>query len=413
MGARYGIVQRVMNAAARRPARPLQGYRVLEVAHLIAGPVCGMYLADMGADVIKVEEPGKGDASRSVYQVTLNGEGPLYITVNRNKRGIALDLSAPDGRQVFYRLAERADVVIEAYRGGVAERLEIDYERLSRLNPRLIYCSLSAFGPEGPWREKPGLDALVQAMSGLMAITGEPDGGPALCGAPVVDTIGSLLAVQGVLTALLHREKTGEGQKVDVSLLDGALLAHAARLSVFHLTGEDLPRLGSAHPELVPYQAFRARDGWIFVAVRTDQLWRSFCGAIGRPGLATDPRFATKADRLARRKELVPMLDVVFPSRTVGEWMEVLEAADVLCAPVNNYSDMVKDPQVVASGMIAEQDHPKGGRFKTIGIPVKLAKSPGRILTPAPALGEHTDQVLREAGYGDAEIQSLHRRGVI
>jgi len=246
-----------------------------------------------------------------------------------------------------------------------------------------------------------------------MAITGEPDGGPALCGAPVVDTIGSLLAVQGVLTALLHREKTGEGQKVDVSLLDGALLAHAARLSVFHLTGEDLPRLGSAHPELVPYQAFRARDGWVFVAVRTDQLWRSFCGAIGRPGLAADPRFATKADRLARRKELVPMLDVVFPSRTVGEWMEVLEAADVLCAPVNNYSDMVKDAQVLASGMIAEQDHPKGGRFKTIGIPVKLAKTPGRILTPAPALGEHTDQVLREAGYGDAEIQSLRRRGII
>jgi crotonobetainyl-CoA:carnitine CoA-transferase CaiB-like acyl-CoA transferase len=402
-----------MSAASASPALPLQGYRVLEVAHLIAGPVCGMSLADMGADVIKVEEPGKGDASRSVYHVTLNGEGPLYLTMNRNKRGVALDLSSRDGRQIFYRLVERADVVIEAYRGGVAERLEIDYARLARVNPRLIYCSLSAFGPVGPWREKPGLDALVQAMSGLMAITGEPDGGPALCGAPVVDTIGSLLAVQGVLTALLHREKTGEGQRVDVSLLDGALLAHAARLSVFHLTGEDLRRMGNAHPELVPYQAFRARDGWIFVAVRTDKLWQAFCQAIGKPGLTADPRFATKADRLAHRKVLVEILEGVFRGRRVREWMEALEAADVLCAPVNNYSDVVRDPQVLASGMIVEQEHPTAGRFKTIGIPVKLAKSPGRIRTPAPALGEHTEQVLREAGYGDAEILSLRQRGII
>ncbi len=402
-----------MSAASARRPLPLEGYRVLEVAHLIAGPVCGMYLADMGAEVIKIEEPRKGDASRSVYHVTLSGEGPLYLTVNRNKRGVTLDLSSPEGRQIFYRLAERADVVIEAYRGGVAERLEIDYERLARLNPRLIYCSLSAFGPEGPWREKPGLDALVQAMSGLMAITGEPDGGPALCGAPVVDTIGSLLAVQGILTALLHREKTGEGQKVDVSLLDGALLAHAARLSVFHLTGEDLPRFGNAHPELVPYQAFRTQDGWIFVAVRTDKLWQAFCQAIGRPELVDDPRFATRADRLAQRKELVSLLDGIFRRRTVKEWMEILESADVLCAPVNNYSDMVKDPQVVASGMIVEQEHPKAGRFKTIGVPVKLAKSPGRVRTPSPLLGQHTEEVLREAGYGDAEIRRLRDHGVI
>ena len=200
---------------------------------------------------------------------------------------------------------------------------------------------------------------------------------------------------------------------MDVSLLDGALLAHAARLSVFHLTGEDLPRMGNAHPELVPYQAFRARDEWVFVAVRTEKLWQAFCGAIGQPGLADDPRFATKADRLAQRKELVPILEAVFRGKTVREWMEMLEAADVLCAPVNNYSDMVKDAQVLASGMIVEQEHPKAGRFKTIGIPVKLAKSPGRIRTPAPALGEHTEQVLREAGYGDAEIRGLRERGVI
>lgn len=407
------MVQRVMNAVSAERRLPLEGYRVLELAHLIAGPVCGMYLADMGAEVVKVEEPRAGDASRSVYQATLNGEGPLYVTVNRNKRGIALDLASPEGRRAFYRLAERADVVIEAFRGGVAERLEIDYVRLSRLNPGLVYCSLSAFGPEGPWREKPGLDALVQAMTGLMAVTGEPTGGPALCGAPVVDTIGALLAVGGILTALLHRERSGEGQKVDISLLDGALLASVARLSVFHVTGEDLPRWGSAHPELVPYQAFRARDGWLFVAVRDERLWRAFCRAISHPALADDPRFATKSDRLANRTALVAFLEGVFPRRSVPEWMEVFEAADVLCAPVNSYSDMVKDPQVLASGMIVEQTHPRAGRFRTIGVPVKLEKNPGRIRLPSPALGQHTEEVLREAGYGETEIRSLRERGAI
>lgn len=392
---------------------PLHGYRVLELAQLIAGPLSGMYLADMGADVIKVEPPGQGDAARSVYQVTLGGEGVLYLTVNRNKRGITLDLSRPEGRQILYRLAERADVVIEGFRGGVAERLEIDYSHLSRLNPRLIYCSLSAFGPEGPWRDKPGLDALVQAMAAIMATTGELDGGPVLCGAPVVDTMGALLATQGILTALIHRERTGEGQRVDVSLLAGALLAHAARLSVFHVTGQDLPRWGSAHPEVVPYQAFRARDGWIFVAVWTEKLWRPFCVAVGRPALSDDPRFATRADRLAHREGLTAILEGIFAEKSVDEWMAILEAADVLCSPVNGYSALVNHPQVKASGMIVEQEHPTAGRFKTLATPVKFSRAPGRIRTPAPTLGQHTEEVLRELGCGGVEIQRLRDTRVI
>ncbi|MBI2554852.1 MAG: CoA transferase [Candidatus Rokubacteria bacterium] len=392
---------------------PLSRYRVLELAHLIAGPVCGMYLADMGADVIKIEQPSGGDASRAVYEQLPGGESPVFVTVNRNKRSVALDLSRPEGRRVFARLVARADVIIEAYRGGVAERLGIDYGRLAPINPRLVYCSLSAFGPSGPWRDKPGLDMLVQAMGGLMAISGEPEGGPVLCGAPVVDTIGALLAALGIVTALLHRESTGEGQRVDASLLDGALLAHAARLSVFLVTGQDPGRHGSAHPYIVPFQAFAARDGWVYVAVWIDKLWEPFCAAIERPALATDPRFATRDSRLANRKELIGILEGVFCEQTVQEWMARLEAHNVLCAPVNRYADLLDDPQVRASGMIVEQEHPRAGHIRTLNTPVRFQKTPGGIRGPAPALGEHTDGVLREAGVEAAEIARLRGLKVI
>jgi formyl-CoA transferase/CoA:oxalate CoA-transferase len=392
---------------------PLDGVRVLELAHLIAGPICGMYLADMGADVVKVESRQAPDAGRTVYRAARGGEGVLHLTVNRNKRAVCVDLSRPEGRQVFRRLAGWADVVIEGFRGGVAEKLGIDYPSLRPVNPRLIYCSISAFGPEGPWRDKPGLDSLAQAVGGLMAITGEPDGGPVLCGAPVADTLGGLLAIQGILTALIARQRTGEGQRVDASLLNGVLLAHAARLSVFHATGEPLPRYGSGHPEIVPYQAFRAKDDWIFVAVWVDRLWRPFCEAVGRPELADDPRFATREGRLARRKDLTGILEKVFAGRTVAEWMEALERADVLCAPVNDYPALVRDPQVLATGMIVEQEHPRAGRLKTIATPVRFEKTPGAIRRPAPGLGEHTREVLREAGFSDGDIDALAAEHII
>ena len=393
---------------------PLAGYRVLELAHLIAGPVCGMYLADMGADVVKIEQPTGGDASRTTYGTHYGGgESAVFVTVNRNERSAAIDLARPEGRAAFERLVARADVVLEAYRGGVAERLGIDWARLAPLNPRLVYCSLSAFGPEGPWREKPGVDMLVQAMGGVMAVTGDADGPPALCGAPVLDTIGSLMAGQGILTALLHRERTGEGQRVDVSLLNGTLLAHAARLSVFLATGEEPGRWGSGHPYLVPFQALEARDGWVYVAVWVDRLWTPFCEAIGRPDLAGDPRFATRADRLGRRAELNTLLAEVFRAHTVGEWMKRLEAHDVLCAPVNRYADLPSDPQVMASGMLVEQEHPRAGRLRTLDTPIRFNRTPGGIRTPAPALGEHTDTVLTEAGLAPAEVARLRASGVI
>jgi len=392
---------------------PLAGYRVLELAHLIAGPVCGMYLADMGADVVKVEQPAVGDAARTIYDPRLAGDSVVFLTVNRNKRSVALDLGTAEGRRVFARLAARADVVVEAYRGGVAERLEIDYARLAPLNPRLVYCSLSAFGPEGPWREKPGLDMLVQAMGGLMAVTGEPDGGPILCGAPVLDTLGAVSAALGVLTALLHRERTGEGQRVDVSLLGGALLAHAARLSVFLVTGQEPGRQGSAHPYLVPFQAFATADGWIYVAVWVERLWKPFCTAIERPELATDPRFAGRDDRLRHRRELVAALAPIFLTRTVQEWLARLERHEVLCAPVNRYADLPTDPQVVASRMLLAEDHPRAGRLTTLDTPIRFSRTPGGIRAHAPALGEHTDVVLSEAGLAPDELARLRETKVI
>jgi crotonobetainyl-CoA:carnitine CoA-transferase CaiB-like acyl-CoA transferase len=281
------------------------------------------------------------------------------------------------------------------------------------LNPRLIYCSVSAFGPDGPWRNKPGLDALAQAVGGIMAVTGEADGGPALVGAPVVDTIGGLLATQGILTALIARGRTGEGQRVDVSLLDGALLSHLARLSVFHETGVPIGRYGSGHPNLVPYQAFRASDGWIFLAVWKDDTWRPFCVATSRPELADDPRFATRADRLANRKELTALLEIAVAGRTVEEWMTELEPLDVLCAPINDYAQLVRHPAVLATGMIVEQDHPRAGRFTTMATAVKLEKTPGTIRTAAPAMGEHSRQILGEAGLSAAELEALAAEGII
>jgi crotonobetainyl-CoA:carnitine CoA-transferase CaiB-like acyl-CoA transferase len=398
-----------MAGASKRVKQALAGYRVLELAHFIAGPVCGLYLADMGADVIKVEEPGAGDASRRLYDAATvaGGDSSVYLATNRNKRSIALDLARPEGRGTFLRLVAHADVVIEAYRGGVAERLGIGYEACANANPRVIYCSLSAFGPTGPMRAKPGLDMLVQALGGIMGVTGEPGGGPLLCGTPVVDTMGALACGQAVVTALLHRERTGEGQRVDVALLDLALLANAARLVMAMSTGEDIGRNGSAHPFLVPFQAFEAKDGWVYVAVWAEKLWAPFCTAIGRPDLVDDRRFAERPTRLAHRDDLRAIVLPIFRERTVADWIDRMNAADVLCAPVNGFADLPRDPQVIATGMLREEEHPRAGRFTTLGPAVRFGGTPGTMRTPAPALGADTDAVLADAGFRPDEIHHL------
>jgi crotonobetainyl-CoA:carnitine CoA-transferase CaiB-like acyl-CoA transferase len=398
-----------------RQPRALAGYRVLELAHFIAGPVAGLYLADMGADVIKVEEPGAGDASRRMYDAAgiPGGDSSVFLATNRNKRSVALDLSRPQGRALFLELVKRADVVIEAYRGGVAERLGIGYEACAAVNPRLVYCSLSAFGPTGPYREKPGLDMLVQALGGIMSVTGEPGGGPLLCGTPVVDTMGALATGQAVVTALLHRERTGEGQRVDVALLDLALLANAARLIMYLANGEEIGRNGHAHPFMVPFQAFEAKDGWIYVAVWADKLWAPFCKTMERPDLVDDARFADRRLRLANREALRAIVVPIFHARTVADWMARLEAADVLCVPVNDFGGVSTDPQIRATGMLADEDHPRAGRFTTLGTAVRFAVTPGTRRTPAPALGEHTDALLAELGVSGDDVLRLREARIV
>ncbi len=295
----------------------------------------------------------------------------------------------------------------------MAERLGIGYEACAAVNPRLIYVSLSAFGPTGPMRAKPGLDMLVQALGGIMSVTGEPGGGPLLCGTPVVDTMGALACGQAVVTALLHRERTGEGQRVDVALLDLALLANAARLIMYLATGEEIARNGSAHPFLVPFQAFEAKDGWIYVAVWADKLWVPFCKAIERLEIADEPRFADRPTRFAHRDDLRAIVGPIFRERTVTDWMTRLEAADVLCTPVNGFADLPGDAQVRASGMLIEEDHPRAGRFTTLGPAVKFARTPGTLRGGAPALGEHTDAVLAEAGLPPDQIQHLRASRIL
>jgi crotonobetainyl-CoA:carnitine CoA-transferase CaiB-like acyl-CoA transferase len=393
----------------------LTGYRVLELAHFIAGPVSGLYLADMGADVIKVEAPGGGDAARKMYDAASvpGGDSTVFLATNRNKRSVAIDVTKPEGRAAFLRLVATSDVVIEAYRGGVAERLGIDYTACAEANPRIVYVSLSAFGPAGPYRQRPGLDMLVQALGGIMSVTGTAEGGPLLCGTPVVDTMGALACGQAVVTALLHRERTGEGQRVDVALLDQALLANAARLITFLATGEEIGRHGSAHPFMVPFQAFEAKDGWIYAAVWNDTLWAPFCDAIDRKDLAGDPRFVDRPTRFTHREALRAIIVPIFRERTIAEWMTRLERADVLCAPVNSFADLPKDPQVQATGMLLEDAHPRAGRFTTLGPATRFAATPGTLRSPAPALGEHTDEVLREAGLAAGDIARLREHRII
>ncbi|MER3455945.1 MAG: formyl-CoA transferase [candidate division GAL15 bacterium] len=392
--------------------QPLEDLLVVDLTRALAGPYCTMMLADLGARVIKVESPEGGDDTRGWGPPFLEGESAYFLSVNRNKESVALNLKHPRGVEVLHRLLERADVLVENFRPGVMERLGLDYPRLRDRYPRLVYCSISGFGQSGPYREKPAYDLILQGMGGLMGITGEEGGPPVKVGVAVADICAGMFAAFGILAALRVRDRTGRGQWVDAALLDGqvAWLTYAA--ANYFATGQNPPRMGSAHPNLCPYQAFRTQDGYLNVAVGSEAIWRRFCDVVD-PQLAEDPRFRTNADRVRHRAELIPLLEARFRHRTTREWTQILDAAGVPNGPLYTVGEVFEDPQTLHRQMRVEVEHPRAGRITVTGVPVKFSQTPGSVRMPPPLLGQHTRAVLRELGYTEEEAETLHRQGAV
>ncbi|MGN6549347.1 MAG: CaiB/BaiF CoA transferase family protein [Pararhizobium sp.] len=386
---------------------PLAGMKVIELAHIMAGPVCGLMLADMGADVIKVEKPD-GDDTRRFLPPDIKGESAAYMMMNRNKRGIALDLKSPDGLAVLKRLLADADVVIENYRMGTMEKLGLGYETLAKDNPGLIYCEISGFGRTGPYATRGGFDLIAQGMSGLMSITGEGPGRPPVkSGAPVSDITAGILAALGVAAAYARKLQTGLGQKVDTSLFEAAITMTYWQSAITFATGTSPGPMGSAHPLNAPYQAFRTADGWINIGAANQKNWLRMLEVIGAPELADDPRFLTNRDRMGHLDALTAALNEHFSDATTAVWMERLEAAGVPAGPVLDIAEMHSDPQALFRRMVVETEHPVCGPVKTIGLPIKFSETPGDVRSPAPRLGEHSRSVLAEYGYAADEIDRL------
>jgi formyl-CoA transferase/CoA:oxalate CoA-transferase len=396
---------------AHQPERPLEGVRVVDFTRHMAGPYATVALSDFGADVVKVES-AEGDPSRSAGTAFIGDQAAPFLIWNRGKRSIGLDLRSERGVAVARRLAASADVVIENYRPGVADEIGIGYDTLSALNPRLIYCAVSAFGPSGPLASLPGTDPIVQAMSGVMSVTGERDRDPVLTGIPIADFTGAMLAVPGILLALVARDRTGRGPKVDVSMLYGLLSALTTRLGSYWATGEDPPRYGSAHSTLVPFQAFRAADGQVLAGTWGGDSWPRFCRALGRPELADDPRFATSIDRAENREELADELQGIFATKTVAEWEKRFNDERALFAPILSFSQILSHPHVLESGLVQSVEHASLGTIPQLGPPIALSDTPPRISGPAPLFGQHTREVLAEIGLAPGEIDELVEDGV-
>src|SRR6266511_292316 len=390
----------------------LDGLRVIDMTQVMAGPFCCMLLGDMGADVIKVEPPG-GETSRQMeFELAPGVSGP-FLAVNRNKRGITLDLKRPEAVAVLKRLVETADVLVENYRPGVARRLGIDYETLRQINPRLVYCSISGFGQTGPYADRGGYDTIAQAMSGIMSATGHPDMPPAKAGVPIADIGSGMFAAFGIVCAYIARQRTGEGQLVDTSLLDTSIALSLVESATF-LAGGELPSpLGSTHRRNAPHGAFRVKDGYIAIAADSAHFWKRFCQILGLEPLLDDPRFKTNAARVANKQLLQDRIERVTITREGRYWLEQLQAAEIPCGPVNSYAEVFQDPHVLARQMLAEVHHPVAGAVKMTGINVKLSQTPGAIRLPAPTLGQHTREMLHTLGYSDGEIDHLKTAGVI
>ena len=390
---------------------PLQGCRVIELAHIMAGPVAGLMLADMGADVIKVEKLN-GDDTRRFVPPTIEGESAAFMMMNRNKRGIVLDLKTEDGKNALKRLIKDADVLIENYRMGTMEKLGLGYDALREINPGLIYCEVSGFGRTGPYAHRGGFDLIAQGMSGLMSITGEGHGRePVKVGAPVSDITAGIVAAMGIAAAYAHKLKTGKGQKVDTSLFEAAITQTYWQSAIAFATGKSPQAMGSAHPLNAPYQSFKTKDGWINIGAANQKNWESMLALLGAEHLNDDPRFASNATRIENREVLADLLSEITAGKTTDEWLQIFEKGGVPAGPVLSITEMHADPQAIAREMIVSTRHPVAGDVKTIGLPVKFSETPGGVTRPAPVKGEHTREVLTQAGFSDDEIDKMLASG--
>ena len=392
--------------------KPLAGIRVLDMTKVLAGPLCTQYLGDLGAEVIKVEPTQIGDDTRR--WPPFRGEtGAIFLSVNRNKRSVSVDLKTDEGQAIVHKLAARADVVLESYGTGVAERLRIDYPTLKAINPDLIYLSISGFGRTGPLANALGYDVILQAFSGIMGLTGEPGGGPIRSPFSPVDQTTGLHAANGIMAALMNRARSGKGCRIEVSLFETAMSFLSYNFHVYWEKGVEPEKCGSGHESLVPYQAFEAADKPVLVGVANDNLWRRFCAAVDRADLAQDPRFLTSADRSANRAACVGIVQDIIGGRNRDEWLELLNRIGVPCAPINTLREALDHPQTAARGMVMQYDHPALGPIKTIAQPVLFDNEPRNIGTPPPMLGQHTREVLKELDYVDADIDRLAAAGAI
>jgi crotonobetainyl-CoA:carnitine CoA-transferase CaiB-like acyl-CoA transferase len=392
---------------------PLAGIRVLDLTRVLAGPFCAMMLGDMGAEVIKVEEPGKGDDTRS-WPPFVEGESTYFMSVNRNKQSVTLNLKAPEGRTVFQALARKSDVLLENFRPGTMDKLGFGYKALARLNPRLVYCSVSGFGESGPEAHRAGYDLVIQAESGVMDLTGFPDGPPVKVGNSVGDLVAGMSAAHGVVLALLARTRTRRGQKVEISMLDvmAALLTYQA--GIYFGTGQRPTRRGNAHPSIVPYEVFRAADAFVVLGVANNSLWVKCCGALGRPELAQDPRFDTEAKRVQNRATLVPLLNEILGTRAAADWVKQFEAVGIPAGLIKSVAEVCESEHLKARGMIVTLPHPRAHKVTVMGVPVRLHATPGKAATAPPLIGQHTDAVLRRlVGLGKPAIARLRAQGVV
>lgn len=392
---------------------PLAGVTVLELAQIMAGPSCGALLADLGADVIKVERVPGGDDTRRYAEPQVNGESAAFMMMNRNKRAIAVDLKNPAGRDLLRRLAGRADVLVENYRRGALDRLGLGYDALHALNPALVYCSISGYGRTGPAADKGGFDLIAQGVSGLMSITGEAGGAPVKVGSPVTDINAGLLAAVGIVSAYVHRLKAGQGQWVDTSLLEAGIHQTAWQAAIYFATGTSPGPGGSAHVLAAPYQAFPTRDGWINIGGANQANWERIARIVGAPVLIKDPRFKDNSARMAHREALAALLGKRLRLRSTADWLQALDAAGIPAGPIHTIAQMAADPQTQAREMVVELQHPVAGRTRALGVPVKFSATPGRVRRPSPTFGQHTREVLQKAGYADDEIKALAAAGAV